>query len=88
MPPRARLPTDRAMALAASVATLCSLFLATECCGHTAVMPLRLAHASRSGGSLAGMVLRPACQPCGDAPEPVTLLDRADGMVAPYGLQP
>ncbi len=76
------------MALAASVATLRSLFLAAECCGHSAVMPLRLAASSGIGGTLADLVLRLTCQRCAGAPERVTLLDRPDGMTAPYGHEP
>jgi len=88
MPPRPRLPADRAIALAASVTTLRHLCLAVQCCGHTAIMPLRLAAAGGISGTLADMVLRLTCQRCGGAPAAVTLLDRMDGLTAPYGNPP
>jgi hypothetical protein len=88
MSPRPRLPANCPIALAASVTTLRHLFLAAECCGHTAIMPLRIAQASGIGGTLADMVLRLACQRCGGAPAVVALLDHLDGLTAPYGNAP
>ena len=68
---------DRALALAATVATLRGHWIETSCCRHVSIPLVVLARQGQAHRTLADVVIRLRCTSCNQPPQSIDLIENA-----------